>query len=145
MEFAPQNTQKVEEFTAEAQKQMEQNVEKMTKGFEDAAEFGRQNMEAMVAASKRYAKAAEEMNAQIAAFTKKSYEDGMAAMKEISSAKSMNELFERQSDYAKASFEAFVAETSKINDMAADAAKECFEPITQRFEAASDYMKQARA
>jgi len=142
---AEATTKQVEEFTAEAQKTMEENVEKMTKGMEDVAEFGRQNMEAVVTSSKRAAKAAEEMNAEVVAYAKKSYEDGMAAFKELSGVKSMNELFEKQSDFAKTSFEAFVAESTKLNEMATGAAKDCFEPFQARFEAASDLVKSTRA
>ena len=74
-------TKQVEEFTAETKKAMEEGVEKMSKGFEDASAFGQDNVEAMVASSKVIAKAAEEMNAEIMAFSKKSYEDSMAAAK----------------------------------------------------------------
>ena len=141
---AENTTQQVEQMTAEAQKTIEEGVEKMTQGMEDMAEFGRQNMEAMVAASKRAAKAAEEMNAEVAAFAKKSYEDGMAAFKEISSAKSMNELVEKQSAFAQSAMEAYVAEASKLNDMMTGAAKDCVEPLTGRFQAAGEMMKASR-
>lgn len=138
-------TQKVEEFTAEAQKSIEQGVEKMTESMEDMASFGQQNMEAMIAASKRAAKAAEEMNAELAAYTKKSYEDSMAAAKEMSSAKSVTELFEKQTAFTKSVMESFLAQSSKMNDMAATAGKECFEPISQRFTASTDMFKPLRA
>jgi phasin family protein len=139
------NTDQVEKMTADAQKTMEEGVEKMSKGMEDMAEFNRQNMEAVVASSKRVAKAAEEINAELAAYAKKSYEDGMAAMKEMSAAKSMTELFEKQQEFARASLEAFIAESSKLNDMTTDAAKECFEPFSERMTAAGDIVKSASA
>ncbi|MEO0995665.1 MAG: phasin family protein, partial [Pseudomonadota bacterium] len=94
-------TKTVEEFTAEAQKTMENSVETLTKSVEDAAAFGRENMDAMVLSSKRAAKAAEEFNAEIAAFAKKSYEDGLAAAKDMSAAKSVTELFEKQAAFTK--------------------------------------------
>ena len=138
-------TQKVEEFTAEAQKSLEQGVEKMTESMEDMASFGQQNMEAMIAASKRAAKAAEEMNAELAAYTKKSYEDSMAAAKEMSSAKSVTELFEKQTAFTKSMMESFLAQSSKMNDMAATAGKECVEPLAQRFTASTEVFKPLRA
>jgi len=144
MEFENQ-TMKVEEFTAEAQKTMEENVEKMTQNMEDVAEFNRQNMEAFVAASKRAAKVAEEMNAEFAAFAKKSYEDGIAAFKDMQNVQSVNELFEKQSQVAKTSFDTFVAQATKMNEMVSGATKECFEPFQARLQAAADMVKQARA
>jgi len=136
-----ETNKQVEEFTAEAQKTMEENVEKMTKSMEDMASFGQQNMEAMVASTKRVAKAAEEMNAEIAAFTKKSYEDSMAAAKEMSSVKSITELFEKQSAFAQSSIEAMINEATKLNDMYTTAAKECFEPINARVNATAEAVK----
>jgi phasin family protein len=138
-------TKTVEEFTAEAQKSMESGMEKMSKSMEDMAGFGRENMDAMVASSKRAAKAAEEMNAEIAAFTKRAYEDGLAAAKEMTSAKSVTELFEKQTTYSKTAMENFIAEATKLNEMMASASKECFEPLNQRFTAATDMLKDVRA
>ena len=137
-------TKQVEEFTAETKKAMEEGVEKMSKGFEDASQFGQENVEAMVASSKVIAKAAEEMNAEVIAFSKKNYEDSMAAMKEMGAVKSVSEFFEMQTTLAKTSFEGFVAEATKLNEMYAAAAKDAFAPINARFTAAADMVKTYR-
>ena len=138
-------TKQVEEFTAETKKAMEEGVEKMSKGFEDASAFGQDNVEAMVASSKVIAKAAEEMNAEIMAFSKKSYEDSMAAAKELGSVKSVSDYFEMQTSLAKTAFEGFVAEATKLNEMYAAAAKDAFAPFNARFTAAADMVKAHRA
>lgn len=137
--------QQVEEFTAEAKKTVEEGVEKMTKGVEDATQFSQENVEAVVASSKVVAKAAEEMNAEIIAFSKKSYQDGMAAAKELTSSKSVTEYFEKQTEFAKTTFEAYVAEATKLNEMYTTAAKSAFEPINARFSAASEMVKNTSA
>ena len=138
-------TKQVEEFTAEAKKTMEEGVEKMSQGLESATQFSQDNVEAVVASSKVVAKAAEEMNAEMVAFSKKSYEDSMAAAKEFTSVKSVNELFEKQTEFAKASFEGFVAEATKLNEMYSAAAKSAFAPLNDRFTAAADMVKTYRA
>ncbi len=138
-------TKQVEEFTAETKKAMEEGVEKMSKGFEDAGKFGQDNVEAVVASSKVMAKAAEEMNAEIVAFSKKNYEDSMAAAKEMGAVKSPSDFFEMQTSLAKTSFEGFVAEATKLNEMYAAAAKDAFAPINARFTAAADMVKTYRA
>ena len=138
-------TKQVEEFTAETKKAVEEGVEKMSKGIEDATQFGQDNVEAMVASSKVVAKAAEEMNAEIMAFSKKAYEDSMAAAKEFGTVKSVSEYFEMQTSLAKTSFEGFVAEATKLNEMYAAAAKDAFAPINARFTAAADLVKTYRA
>lgn len=137
--------QQVEDFTAEAKRSMEEGVERMSKGFEDVTQFGQENVEAMVASSKVMAKAAEEMNAEMMAFSKKSYEDSMAAAKEMASSKSVSEFFEKQTSFAKTSFESFVSEATKLNELYANAAKEVFAPINQRLTVAADMVKSHRA
>jgi phasin family protein len=137
--------QQVEEFTNEAKRSMEEGVERMSKGFEDVTQFGQDNVEAMVASSKVMAKAAEEMNAEVIAFSKKSYEDSMAAAKEIASARTMPEFFEKQTAFAKTSFETFVAEATKLNEMYSQAAKDAFAPLNARFTAAAEIVKTSRA
>lgn len=137
--------EQVEEFTAEAKRSMEEGVERMSKGLEDVAQFGQENVEAFVASGKAVAKAAEEMNAEVMAYSKKSYEDSMAAAKEIASAKSVSEFFEKQTSFAKTSFEGFVTEATKLNEMYTQAAREAFEPINARFTATAGLVKTYRA
>lgn len=137
-------TQQVELLTADAQKTMEEGVEKMTKTMEEATAFGQETMDAVVASGKIAAKAAETMGAEMVAFTKKSYEDSMAAAKELTSCKSVTEYFEKQSAFTKSSVEGMVAQSTKLTEMYTAAAKEIFEPLAARFTAAVDMAKTAR-
>lgn len=135
----------VEDFTAEAKRSMEENVERMSKGFEDVTQLGQENVEAMVASGKVVAKAAEQMNAEMMAFSKKSYEDAMAASKDMASARSVPEFFEKQTSFAKTAFESFVAQATRMNEMYSTAAKEAFAPLNARFTAAAEAVKTYRA
>ncbi len=135
----------VEEITAEAQKTVNEGVEKLTRSMEEAAQFGQQNLEAVVASSKIAAKAHESVSAEVAAFSKKSYEDSLAAAKELTSSKSVSELVEKQTAFTKSAIEGFIAEATKINDIYATATREAFEPLNQRFNAAVEMVKSARA
>ena len=136
---------KAESLTADAQKTVTEGVEKMTKTFENAAAFGQDNAEAVVASSKIAAKAAESLGAEIAAYSKKTYEDGLAAAKELSACKSPTEFFEKQTAYTKSSVESFVDQAAKLNEIYAAAAKAAFAPLNARFAAAADAMKEFRA
>ncbi|MEM9371363.1 MAG: phasin family protein [Pseudomonadota bacterium] len=135
---------KIEDLTAETQKTVEENIEKVSKGIEDATAFGQENMDALMTSSKIAAKAAEDINAELMAYTKKSYEEGMAAAKELTSCKSVTEYFEKQNEIAKTSFDGFVAEATKLNEMYTAAAKEMFAPLNDRFTAATEMMKTFR-
>lgn len=142
--MAKDATKQVEEFTAEAKKTMEDGVEKMSKGFEELSAFNQENVDAFLASSKIAAKAAEDMNAELMAWSKKSYQDSMAAAKELTSVKSVTELMERQTEFAKTSFEGFVAEATKLNEMYSAAAKDAIEPLNARFTAAAEMVKNYR-
>ena len=54
------------------------------------------------------AKAAEGIGTEISAYSKKSFEDGVAAAQDFASAKTLTELFEKQTSYAQTAFEGFV-------------------------------------
>jgi len=137
-------TKKVETITLETQKTMEEGVEKMTKGIENATAFGQENVEAVVTSSKIATKAAETFGAEIAAYSKKAYEDSLAAAKELTTCKSVTEFFEKQTEFGKTSIEGFVAEATKLNDMYSAAAKEAFAPLNARFTAAVENVKDYR-
>ena len=134
-------TKKTEQVTVEAQKTIEEGVETMTKGIETATSFGQENV---VASSKIAAKAAETMGAEIAAYSKKAYEDSLAAAKELTSCKSVSDFFEKQTAFSKTSIEGFVAEATKLNDMYTAAAKETFAPLNARITAAVETAKDYR-
>jgi phasin family protein len=137
--------EQVENFTAEAKRSMEENVERMSRGFEDVTQFGQENVEALVASGKVVAKAAEEINAEVMAYSKKAYEDAMAASKEMAQARSVTEFFEKNTAFAKSSFEGWVAQATRVNEMYSQAAKEAFAPINARFTAATEMVRTYRA
>lgn len=134
-----------EAAAAEVQKTMTEGVEKLTRSVEDAAQFGQENLDAVVASSRIAAKAHETVGAEVAAFTKKSYEDSLAAAKDLSASRSVSELMEKQTAYGKSAFEAYVSQATKINDIYVAAAKEAFQPLTERFTAAVEKARGVRA
>ncbi|MCL5777909.1 TIGR01841 family phasin [Limibaculum sp. FT325] len=129
-------TKKVEDFATEAQKTIEQNVEKVAKGVEDAAAFGQENVEALVTSSKIAAKAIETVNAEMLAYSKKAYEDSLAAAKDMTACKSISELVEKQTAFGKSAIEGFVAQATKVNEILTAASKDAAEPVNARFNAA---------
>lgn len=111
------------------------------KGIEDATAFGQLNVDALTKSSELATKAAEGINEEITSYTKKSFEDGVAAVQDLASAKTPTELFEKQSAFAQAAFEGFVAQATKMNEIFTATAKEVTAPIGERFEVASKTMK----
>ena len=143
---APEKTaaETAERIGADTRKGVEEGAARMRKGLEQAAAFNQANVEAVVASSAVAAKAFETMTSEIAAYSKKSYEDGMAAAKELGSCRNVAELVEKQAAFQRSSIESFVAEATRLNELYASAAKDAFEPLGKRFTAAIDIVKDYR-
>lgn len=137
-------TDTAEKIGAETAKTVEQGAEKARKGLEAATAFNQHNIEAVVASSKITAKALENVTSELAAYSKKSFEDSMAAAKELSSCRDVTELVEKQAEFTRNSLESFVAEATRLNELYSTAAKEAFEPIGKRFSAAVEIVKDYR-
>ena len=144
MATAKTTAKKVETLVDDAQKAATEGYEKVAKGFEDLAAFNQDNIDALVKSSGVAVKAAEELNAELMSFSKKSMQEGVAAAKEMTSVKSIPEFVEKQADLAKTSFDAFVQQSARFNEMYLAAAKEVYAPLTDRASAAADMAKSLR-
>jgi phasin family protein len=134
-------TAKVETFVADTQKTMTEQFEKFSKGFEGLSSFGQENVDAIVKSSEIAAKAAEGIGSEISAFSKKAFEDSVAAAQDFASAKTMTELFEKQTAFAQSAFEGWVHQATKMNEIYVAAAKDITAPIGARVSKASDAVK----
>ena len=103
--------------------------------FENVAEFGKQNMEAVVASSTAWGKGVEGMSKAWMDFLRKSAEENVSATKSIMAAKSVKEAVDLQSSYAKSAYEACVAEGNSLSEMGVKLANDAAAPITERFNA----------
>ena len=66
---------------------------------------------------------------EMADYSKKSFEDSSATVEKLFGAKSFDKALEIQTDYAKSSYEGFVAQSTKIGELFADLAKEAYKPV----------------
>jgi phasin family protein len=134
-------TAKVETFVADTQKAVTEQFEKLSKGLEGLTSFGQENVDAFVKSSEIAAKAAEGIGTEISAYSKKSFEDSVAAAQDFASAKTLTELFEKQTTYAQTAFEGFVSQATKMNEIYVAAAKDISAPIGARVTAATEALK----
>lgn len=132
---------KVETMVADTQKNVTEQFEKFSKSFESLTAMGQENMDAITKSSEIAAKAAEGISSEISAFTKKSFEDSVAAAQDLASAKTMTELFEKQTAFAQSAFEGWVGQASKMNEIFVAAAKDVTAPLGERVTAATEKMK----
>src|SRR5215217_5791809 len=96
--------------------------------FENIQKFGKDNVDAALKSLGAVSKGAQAIAVETADYAKKSFEQGTAALEKFISVKSLDKAIEVQTDYVKASYEGFVAQSSKIGELAANAAKEAFKP-----------------
>ncbi|MEX1148109.1 MAG: TIGR01841 family phasin [Sphingomonadales bacterium] len=128
-----------------AKKSFEQTVEntrkqfeEVTKNYGDFASFGRENVEAYVAASTAAAKGMEKLNAELFQYSKGLYEANLAAYKSLAGVKSPKEFFEINSELTKSQYEGAVSEVNKFNELASSVAKEVAAPINARVTVAAE-------
>jgi phasin family protein len=134
-------TAKVETFVADTQKTVTEQFEKLSKNFEGLTAFGQENVDALVKSSEIAAKAAEGIGTEISAYSKKAFEDGVAAAQELAAAKTLTELFEKQTAFAQTAFEGFVSQATKMNEIYVAAAKDISAPLGARVTAATEKLK----
>ncbi|PZQ52203.1 MAG: hypothetical protein DI556_00620 [Rhodovulum sulfidophilum] len=134
-------TAKVETMVADTQKTVTEQIEKFTKGIEGVTAFSQENVDAFVKSSEIAAKAAEGIGTEISTYSKKFFEDGVAAAQDFASAKTMTELFEKQTAFAQSAFEGLMQQTTKMNEIYSAAAKDISAPIGARVSAATEKFK----
>jgi phasin family protein len=134
-------TAKVETLVADTQKNVTEQMEKLTKSFEGLTAFGQENVDAIVKSSEIAAKAAEGIGTEISAYSKKAFEDGVAAAQDLAGAKTVTELFEKQTAFAQVAFEGWVSQATKMNEIYVAAAKDISAPLGARVTAATETMK----
>jgi hypothetical protein len=66
---------------------------------------------------------------ETADYSKKSFEEGSAALEKLFGAKSLEKAIEIQTAYAKTAYEGFVAQATKMGELYADLAKETYKPF----------------
>ncbi len=107
----------------------------MMKSFEEFQNFGKDGFEAYVAASTALTKGFQAMAQEAADFSRKSFEKSTAAFEKATAAKSFDKAIELQQSFAKESYETFVSQMTKFNEIAMTTAKEAYKPFEASFAA----------
>jgi hypothetical protein len=116
-------------------------MEKSAKIMEEMTELTRGNVEAMVASSKAAARGVETLTQEAADFGRRQFEGASSALKGMTEIKSATDLFRMQSDFARAQFDAMVAESSKMSEAMIKLAGDVAQPIASRYSVAAERVK----
>lgn len=130
--FQLPGTDKYQQLVAEAGERSQQIAAKSQKAAEELTELAKANVEAFVEASRIYAGGAKALGQDVIASGRDGIEQASDAVKTLAEAKSPTEFFQIQSELARASFDRFVAETSKLTERVVKLAGEAVEPLQTR-------------
>ena len=134
----------VEQFTAASNVAFKDGVEKSLAAMTEMNANSKKNLEAVVAAATASAKGAEVLGAQAMAFSKAMFESQVAAAKSLSGAKSIQEVVELQTAFAKTSLETYMSEFGKMSETVSASVKESMKPINERVTATVEKLQATR-
>ena len=125
--FAPLQT-----IFAEANERSQELVKRSQKVAEELADLARANVEAVVEAGRVAAEGARSIGQNVVASSRDGVEQAADAIRSLAEAKSPTEYLQLQNDFARASFDRAVAETSKLTESLVKLAGEAFQPLSNR-------------
>jgi phasin family protein len=117
---------------AEANERSQELVKKSQKVAEELADLARANVEAVVEAGRVATEGARSIGQDVVAKQRDGFEAAADAIRSLAEAKSPTEYLQLQSDFARASFDRAVAESSKLTESLVKLAGEAFQPLSNR-------------
>lgn len=100
----------------------------MPQPFEDVSALGKDFVDTSLKSLAALSRSAQAIATEASEYSKKSVEAGAATVEKLFAVKSLEKAIELQSDYARTSYEAFVAQATKMGELYADMAKEAYRP-----------------
>lgn len=113
---------------------VEKTVKEASSNFDNVTEFGKANYDAVLASGNVAVKVAQKVNADLVENSKNVAEKNLADAKTLFSAKTPAEFFELQASMFKTRYDEFVAESTRINEVASSTVGEVIEPLKARYE-----------
>jgi len=132
------------EFQAAGANAFREGIEKSVASLGELNAHSKKNLDAMVESATVAQKGAEALSQQALGFAKSAWEDGVAASKELSTARSVQEFFELQTNWAKKSMERYMSEMTRTNEIVTATVKDSLKPINERVTASVETFQAAR-
>jgi phasin family protein len=125
--FAP-----FQSILADANERSQELVKRSQKVAEELADLARANVEAVVEASRVATEGARTIGQDVVATSRDGVEKAAGAIRSLAEAKSPTEYLQLQGDFARASFDRAVAESSRLTESLVKLAGEAFQPLSNR-------------
>jgi hypothetical protein len=101
----------------------------MAATFDNVQQLGKEQFEAISAAAAAVTKGWQSIAAETTDYSKKSFEKSRVLAEKLIGVKKIDEAFQLQTEFAKSSYEDFIAEATKIGELYSNLAKEAFKPV----------------
>ncbi len=101
----------------------------MVATFDNVTQIGKDQFEAVSAAAAAVTKGWQSIATETTEYSKRSFEKSRVLAEKLLSVKKLDEAFQLQADFAKSSYEDFIAEATKIGEIYSSLAKEIFKPV----------------
>jgi phasin family protein len=134
----------VERATAAGQQAFRENVEKSLGALNEINSAGKRNLEAVVESVTAATRGAETLGAQALAFSKKSWEDNVSAAQALSTAKSVQEVVELQTKWAKSAIESYLSEMTRMTEIVSASVNDSLKPLNERMTATVERFQSVR-
>lgn len=96
---------------------------------EEIQKYGKEQFDAVMSSANVFSSSLQAIATAYSDYAKKSFEDTKAFVEKLSGVKSVEKAIEVQTEFAKTSYETFVAESQKIGELYSDLAKQTFKPF----------------
>ena len=101
----------------------------MINSFQDFQKVSKVEMNGYMQAVGEWNKSWQAIASEMNDYSKRSFEDGVAAFQKLATARSVPEAIEIQTTYAKSAYEDYMHQVSKIGAMYQNLAKDAFKPF----------------
>jgi phasin family protein len=138
-------TEAFEQVTATSAEAVRENFDRGVAAMSEASAFGKENIEAWMASAAAAQKGFETISARSVAFSKQALENHVEATKSLMTSKSVQEFVEKQNEYARGAFDAYVAELTSFSDLFSGVTREALKPINDRVSAVGQLIQTSTA
>lgn len=118
-----------------AQEQVEKAQQTLFKRCDEAASFGKANVDACAQSGALFAKGVESLSKELVALAQSAAEANLATAQALFGAKSLREVIDLQTEFSRSRFDSLVAESAKLTELGIALAQETIEPLQARLNA----------
>ena len=134
-----------EQAVTMTKEQVEKARDVVAKSVDEMSSLNKDNVDAVVQAGTIYAKGVEVIGKEFMSYAQARLESNMAAMKAMMGARTLKELVDLQTEYARSSFDQMVTETTKLSEIGVKVTNDAFAPLNARVNVVVEKMTKSAA